>query len=139
MGELVCPLCCKETFSSRETLKHHLLGAISNLHCPSCDKLFANVQDLAQHLDKDCEDRAETILDIKNFIVKQEAKDAKTAEVSDIVVAEIEPPETEFSMEDCELEEGTFFCSSCKFNFSSLEDHLMQFHEGENVAIEVSI
>lgn len=139
MVELVCPLCCNETFASRETLKHHLLGVISNLRCPSCDEVFANVQDLTQHLDKDCEDRAETILDIKNFIVKQEAKDGKTPEVSDIVVAEIDPSETAFSMEECELEEETFFCSSCKFNFSSLEDHLMQFHEGENVAIEVSI
>lgn len=48
--ELVCPLCCNETFSSSSALKYHLLSIIANILCPTCHQRFEHIEELAEHL-----------------------------------------------------------------------------------------
>lgn len=51
---LICPMCCGETFNNPESLKYHLLSITDNLYCPSCSQRSDSVAALIQHLDK-CE------------------------------------------------------------------------------------
>lgn len=51
---LVCPMCCGETFNNPQSLKYHLLSMTDNLYCPGCSQRFDSVSALIQHLDK-CE------------------------------------------------------------------------------------
>lgn len=52
MGDLTlkCPLCCNETFSSRELLVQHLGSTIGNLFCPICNSKWPSVVQLIEHL-----------------------------------------------------------------------------------------
>lgn len=49
---LVCPMCCGETFNNPQSLKYHLLSITDNLYCPGCSQRFDSVAILIQHLDK---------------------------------------------------------------------------------------
>lgn len=48
---LTCPMCCGETFTDPEALKHHLLNMTDNLYCPSCSLRTYSIAALIQHLD----------------------------------------------------------------------------------------
>ncbi|XP_012542039.1 zinc finger protein 184 [Monomorium pharaonis] len=48
---LICPMCCGETFNNPQSLKHHLLNMTSNLYCPGCSQRSDSVTALIQHLD----------------------------------------------------------------------------------------
>lgn len=49
---LVCPMCCGETFNNPQSLKYHLLSMTDNLYCPSCSQRSDSVMALIQHLDR---------------------------------------------------------------------------------------
>ncbi|XP_011136539.1 zinc finger protein 184 isoform X2 [Harpegnathos saltator] len=49
---LVCPMCCGETFNNPQSLKYHLLSITDNLYCPGCSQRSDSVVALIQHLDK---------------------------------------------------------------------------------------
>ncbi|XP_014483824.1 PREDICTED: zinc finger protein 3-like isoform X2 [Dinoponera quadriceps] len=49
---LVCPMCCGETFNNPQSLKYHLLSITDNLYCPGCSQRSDSVTALIQHLDK---------------------------------------------------------------------------------------
>ncbi|CAL1678334.1 unnamed protein product [Lasius platythorax] len=51
---LICPMCCGETFNNPQSLKYHLLSMTDNLYCPGCSQRSDSVAALIQHLDK-CE------------------------------------------------------------------------------------
>lgn len=36
-----------------------------------------------------------------------------------------------------EAEEGQFYCSTCDVNISSVEQHIQEYHYGENIVVEV--
>ena len=48
---LVCPMCCGETFDNSQSLKYHLLSMTDNLYCPNCAERSDSVSALIQHLD----------------------------------------------------------------------------------------
>lgn len=48
---LICPMCCGETFNNTQSLKYHLLSLTDNLYCPSCSQRSDSVMALIQHLD----------------------------------------------------------------------------------------
>lgn len=48
---LPCPMCCGETFTDSEALKHHLLNMTDNLYCPNCSSRIYSIAALIQHLD----------------------------------------------------------------------------------------
>ncbi|XP_026671777.1 zinc finger protein 595-like isoform X2 [Ceratina calcarata] len=49
---LVCPMCCGETFNNPQSLKYHLLSMTDNLYCPGCSQRSDSVMALIQHLDQ---------------------------------------------------------------------------------------
>lgn len=57
MGETIvtCPLCCDEIFTSRKSLKYHLLNLKDNLRCSKCETKFDTLESLINHLDDHCE------------------------------------------------------------------------------------
>ncbi|XP_070172709.1 zinc finger protein 569 [Polyergus mexicanus] len=55
---LICPMCCGETFNNPQSLKYHLLSITDNLYCPGCSQRSDSVASLIQHLDK-CEQNLE--------------------------------------------------------------------------------
>ncbi|KYN45291.1 hypothetical protein ALC56_00255 [Trachymyrmex septentrionalis] len=48
---LICPMCCGETFNNTQSLKYHLLSMTDNLYCPGCSQRSDSVTALIQHLD----------------------------------------------------------------------------------------
>ncbi|XP_071564758.1 uncharacterized protein [Temnothorax nylanderi] len=48
---LICPMCCGETFNNPQSLKYHLLSLTDNLYCPGCSQRSDSVTALIQHLD----------------------------------------------------------------------------------------
>lgn len=52
--QLICPLCCDETFPSFSSLKYHLLSIAENLFCPACNSRFDDIPELVEHLDTEC-------------------------------------------------------------------------------------
>lgn len=55
MGDvtLKCPLCCNDTFTSRELLVEHLGNTIANLFCPICNSKCTSVLHLIEHVSHD--------------------------------------------------------------------------------------
>lgn len=55
MGEpnIYCPLCCNDTFDSKQALFEHLFNISSNLICPVCTERFATLELLVAHLKRD--------------------------------------------------------------------------------------
>ncbi|CAL7933391.1 unnamed protein product [Xylocopa violacea] len=49
---LICPMCCGETFNNPQSLKYHLLSMTDNLYCPGCSQRSDSVMALIQHLDR---------------------------------------------------------------------------------------
>ncbi|XP_035739180.1 zinc finger protein 595-like isoform X2 [Vespa mandarinia] len=49
---LICPMCCGETFNDPQSLKYHLLSMTDNLYCPGCSQRSDSVMALIQHLDR---------------------------------------------------------------------------------------
>lgn len=51
-----CPLCCNNTFESKQALYDHLFNISSNLACSLCTKNFSTLEQLIDHLKSDnCE------------------------------------------------------------------------------------
>ncbi|CAK1555666.1 unnamed protein product [Leptosia nina] len=49
-----CPLCCCNTFSSKELLLDHLTSLTNNLSCPICKAGISSIDDLLLHLKSSC-------------------------------------------------------------------------------------
>lgn len=127
---LKCPLCCEETFSSHHTLKYHILSLTENLLCPACDKRFYNLYDLTDHLGTECKDQ--NMLNTTNKIESGHdtlAKPIKSKENSENTSLELLTPKTEV----VENEEDTYFCHMCNIDIRSVEEHLEQYHQGEEI------
>ena len=69
MGSLACPLCCDNVFSSRSSLKHHLLEVENKIQCPDCSEKFRSILALANHLDGQCLKPTE-IVEIKSEVLE---------------------------------------------------------------------
>ncbi|XP_032676793.1 zinc finger protein 208-like isoform X2 [Odontomachus brunneus] len=73
---LVCPMCCGETFNNPQSLKYHLLSITDNLYCPGCSQRSDSVTALIQHLDK-CQQglqrkiKPEVIMDTARKVCKE--------------------------------------------------------------------
>lgn len=132
---LNCPLCCTETFSSHKSLKYHLLSISDNLICPSCNKRFDNILDLAMHIGRECGDvEIEDVPDTPSTFIKVEEIYENVLEPED---PDLNESNTELVDKQVEDSEDLYFCSSCDINFASVEDHLNEFHQGHEVMIEV--
>ncbi|KAI4488855.1 hypothetical protein M0804_004353 [Polistes exclamans] len=70
---LICPMCCGETFNDPQSLKYHLLSMTDNLYCPGCSQRSDSVTALIQHLDRCGQD-----LDSKTFQDNEENNKQKT-------------------------------------------------------------
>lgn len=55
---------------------------------------------------------------------------------TEVVYLEEDVQEHETNEEETEEE---FFCSSCEINISSVEDHIREYHYGENIVVEVCL
>ncbi|KAI4499529.1 hypothetical protein M0802_005425 [Mischocyttarus mexicanus] len=70
---LICPMCCGETFNDPQSLKYHLLSMTDNLYCPGCSQRSDSVMALIQHLDRCSQD-----LDSKAFQDIEESNKQET-------------------------------------------------------------
>jgi len=61
MESVACPLCCKNTFSNQDLLKHHLLSLTTNIQCSFCGKQCDDINSLVMHLDKMCTDKHDEV------------------------------------------------------------------------------
>lgn len=48
-----CPICCNETFDSKETLLQHISDILENLYCPVCKNKWSTLEHLIKHLTLD--------------------------------------------------------------------------------------
>lgn len=126
---LKCPLCCEETFSSHQSLKYHILSLTENLFCPSCDKRFYNLCDLTDHLGRECKEIPE---DISNQI---SSRDVSSTNPKKYLQNEINssPGDANLPKTEIKNEEETYFCHMCNINILSVEDHLSEYHQGEDI------
>jgi hypothetical protein len=95
---LVCPMCCGETFNNPQSLKYHLLSMTDNLYCPSCSQRSDSVTALIQHLDKceqdlDCKMKSDVLMDR----LRKTAKEPETK--VDILMVGREKNETNFCIQ----------------------------------------
>lgn len=126
---LKCPLCCEETFSSHHALKYHILSLTENLLCPACDKRFYNLYDLTDHLGRECKDQNteyDQITDEKP--IEENFKQPIQNKTDDIQMEKLIP-----KCEVVENEEESYFCHMCNINILSVEEHLSQYHQGEEI------
>lgn len=123
---LKCPLCCEETFTSHQSLKYHILSITENLFCPSCDKRFYNLSDLTEHLGRECTDEnSDVISNNKRDLCKNEKSlPNESSSFSGVTLV----PKVEVKGE-----EETYFCHMCNIDILSVEDHLSEFHQGEEI------
>ena len=166
--KLNCPLCCKEVFDSHEVLKDHLLNMADNLICPSCSNHFEKIVDLVKHLD-DCRDNKTQIADIpEESVLSQPVSESDDKEMNSILAqallktsemqieAEIkesnvtknEEKNSDNTLESSDVvhiveenneEEEIYYCSCCDISFTSIAEHLQNYHEGQEVYIQVSV
>ncbi|XP_043502367.1 zinc finger protein 383-like isoform X2 [Polistes fuscatus] len=77
---LICPMCCGETFNDPQSLKYHLLSMTDNLYCPGCSQRSDSVMALIQHLDRCGQDLdSKTLQDIKDINKQETCKETVTA------------------------------------------------------------
>lgn len=129
-SSLKCPLCCEETFSSHHALKYHILSLTENLLCPACDKRFYNLYDLTDHLGRGCKEQDAEY--VSNTEVKTHIEDnfkQPTQNKSDDTSFEKIIPKVEVVGN----EEESYFCHMCNINILSVEEHLEQYHQGEEI------
>ncbi|VEN54750.1 unnamed protein product [Callosobruchus maculatus] len=164
--ELICPLCCHEKFVSHNMLKNHILTILKTLRCPACSKPCNDLSNLADHLDRLCQEVEEKVdtepvpdeeghnsLDIENNDITMSNNDEEEQGnnnnskdnnlIHDIVPEEGKQEEKEASKEyiDAGNEETTqtnYFCVMCNLGFDAIAEHLEQYHEGEEVVLEES-
>lgn len=127
---LKCPLCCEETFSSHHALKYHILSLTENLMCPACDKRFYNLYDLTDHLGRECKDiNTEYIENNENkHYIEEDLKKSNENNLDNTTIQLLTP-----KVEVAENEEDTYFCHMCNINILSVEEHLEQYHQGEDI------
>ncbi|XP_011255164.1 zinc finger protein 658B isoform X1 [Camponotus floridanus] len=79
---LICPMCCGETFNNSESLKYHLLSITDNLYCPGCSQRSDSVAALIQHLDKCKQDLERKVrLDVLTDKLRKETEAKMDAKV----------------------------------------------------------
>lgn len=71
---LVCPMCCGETFNNPQSLKYHLLSMTDNLYCPGCSQRSDSVMALIQHLDR-CGQSVES--EVSGELEQEHGRDAR--------------------------------------------------------------
>lgn len=156
---LECPLCCNEKFTSFHSLKYHLLRIVDNLNCSSCSKKFTNVRELIDHLDLECCGSKEGKSGIKSEVLddveecleksilakallKKRTDDEEDMEEEEAIVSigEVEEEEdVESEAEDVDKEQNQLYeCSTCEVQFTSVEEHIREFHAGTEVVLQVS-
>lgn len=134
---LKCPLCCEESFPSHSSLKYHILSLTENLVCPACDKRFYNIYELTDHLGRGCEDCKDDIVDnVLECVAVEFESVSKTSEMNPVkgLQNELIVPKSE----KLEIEEDTYFCHVCNINIISVEEHLQQYHQGEDIIMVCS-
>lgn len=122
---LKCPLCCEGTFSSHQSLKYHILSITENLFCPACDKRFYNLTDLTDHLGTECKEQ-----ETKPIIHKDESGEKKLSQAMSKPSQELLDPKVEV-----DSEEESYFCHMCNINILSVETHLSEYHQGEDIVM----
>lgn len=154
--QLNCPLCCSESFTSYDSLKCHLINVYENLKCSACDKKFVTFCELIEHIGRECcEDNEKSSYaadsSYEEIIIKQEGSEDSVEEdeedstnmlIQTLTDAKVgnQPQEDAYSglkvkteVEDVQM----YHCSSCDLNFSSIKDHVNQYHKGQDVLLEV--
>ncbi|XP_057667768.1 zinc finger protein 883-like [Diorhabda carinulata] len=148
---LKCPLCCGEHFSSRQLLRDHILEVINNPACSICNSGFNNINELANHLETEC-DAQLTNLDGRNENQDNDGIEKETEGSvvhSDKEIHEVtETEQGKTDSENCTTEDAvnfdtqgdngqvTYMCIMCNVQFTSIEEHLAKYHDGEEVMLE---
>lgn len=151
-----CPLCCNETFNSYDSLKSHLLNIFENLKCTACDKRCETLFELIEHIGEECCEENEKNSNAgdtsyEEIIIKHEDNDDEDQDddndstsmllqtLSDNHnINEIEDDDFNKNKMKDEAEEDLYYCSSCDVSFPSINDHINEFHVGQEVFLEVS-
>lgn len=160
---LNCPFCCEEKFTSHNSLKYHILSMVDNIMCPACNCRCDDILDLADHLGRECKEKdiqpapidlipqvnikRETNLELPS---PNEEVETNTALVNPKIEAEdngydksILAKALSRTEEDTQNENEppgeyspakvVYMCQMCNVNFTSIEEHLQKYHEGEEV------
>ncbi|CAL7933393.1 unnamed protein product [Xylocopa violacea] len=209
---LICPMCCGETFNNPQSLKYHLLSMTDNLYCPGCSQRSDSVMALIQHLDRcgqsvESEESSEAKHESGQEIQEQESEadtevlmstnvegidQSFLATVNDSGIMIVGGPQTiqvdeneaddknrnknvitilpggselldsdtgalinmdhiadvgeldedgllRVKQELCEIEpEAVYSCTSCDMSFNSVVEHIKQFHDGQEVLLEIA-
>lgn len=134
MVELNCPLCCNETFTSRLSLKTHILNILENICCRSCDEKFETLANLAKHLENDC---GGGDLIISKGISKHQDISNKNALGEDSILAKALlgglPTDNQ------EEENLPYYCQMCSMHLDNVEEHLKYYHDGQEVIMVIHL
>ena len=130
MVQISCPLCCNETFDSPSTLKIHLVDIVENLHCPTCHEKFDKLSDLVDHLDTACA----LIIEIDDQSIESPQSIEETGELSESILARALLEGGKGTTELVE-EQVQYYCQSCDSQFGDIDDHLSNFHQGQEIIL----
>nr|CAH7727090.1 unnamed protein product [Callosobruchus chinensis] len=149
--ELTCPLCCHEKFVSHSTLKNHILSILNTLRCPACSKPCDDLSQLADHLDRLCQEEQNS-QDIENNDTILSNTDEEGAgndnnskdrhilheNVQEEGIQKENDLREEYIADNDETKQTNYFCIMCNLGFDAIDEHLEQYHEGEEVVLEES-
>lgn len=85
MGDMKygCPLCCKESFNTRQELVAHIANILENLSCPICNNKWSSVVHLLEHLSLDnCRpDTSDNLLTFEEITKLDNKEDNSTSKI----------------------------------------------------------
>ncbi|XP_018323842.1 zinc finger protein 267-like isoform X2 [Agrilus planipennis] len=136
--QLECPLCCKEVFSTYSALKNHLIQISQQLKCEICGLQFEKLRNFADHIGSECKLNCKS--ESSEFCELQEELNSKEITLDHEVLC----GEPEVSKQDSNSSENLksdelYHCSTCDINFTSVEEHIQEYHKGHEVFLEAPI
>ncbi|XP_045500618.1 zinc finger protein 852-like isoform X3 [Colias croceus] len=145
-----CPFCCTATFSSKESLVDHLSHIVERLVCPICKNSISSLDSLITHLKYD--NCIETILlcqytngnsnkvEQTDVNLDFEENESNVSEANDLVENEQMDAKTEnqnqLDLENSDNIEEMYSCNTCGVSFTSVMDHIQNYHNDEDVVVE---
>ncbi|CAH1124956.1 unnamed protein product [Ceutorhynchus assimilis] len=140
MKPLKCPLCCEGTFDTHSALKEHIQMNLDNMSCPSCN-VRCEIMELPKHLEQCVNNRDNARVSRKTMKQKSGSEFDNLLQVKiegngGVVTDENNTTETEDAADVTYSCDMIYSCEMCKMTFDSIEDHLNQYHQDEEVLVE---
>nr|CAI5834188.1 unnamed protein product [Callosobruchus analis] len=142
-------------------LKNHILCTLKALRCPTCSKPCDDLSQLVNHLDRHCqevEEAVDTVLaeqDQNSHVIEEtdtilsnnneeeaDVNNSKDNNIHHNIQEEGKQEEEEARIEYVDpgnAKQTNYFCTMCNLGFDVINEHLEQYHQGEELVLEETI